>query len=75
MVNCPFHKGAGDETYLSVYDKVIRPKLEAFKPEHIIVFAGYDAHWKDPLADHNLTVRGFNQLVDRCLGACRTYHV
>ena len=67
VVNCPFHKDAGDDTYLAVYDQVIHPKLEAFKPEHIMVFAGYDAHWKDPLADHNLTVKGFNQLVDKCL--------
>lgn len=71
VVNCPFHKSAGDSTYLDVYDKVIQPKLEAFKPEHIIVFAGYDAHWKDPLADHNLTVHGFNQLVDKCLASAK----
>ena len=71
VVNCPFPKGAGDQTYLNVYDQVIHPKLEAFKPEHIIVFAGYDAHWQDPLAQHQVSVAGFNQLVEKCLKSAK----
>lgn len=67
IVNCPFHKGAGDNTYLNVYDEVVHPKLEQFQPEHIIVFAGYDAHWQDPLAEHKMSVQGFNQLVQKCM--------
>jgi acetoin utilization deacetylase AcuC-like enzyme len=69
VVNCPFQKKAGNTAYLSVYDEVIQPKLEAFKPDHIIVFAGYDAHWQDPLAEHQLSVAGFNQLVEKCLNS------
>lgn len=69
IVNCPFPKGAGNQTYLSVYDQVIQPKLADFKPDHIIVFAGYDAHWQDPLAEHQLSVLGFNQLVEKCLNS------
>ncbi|BBP47115.1 histone deacetylase [Thiosulfatimonas sediminis] len=68
-LNCPFHKGAGNRTYLEVYDKVIQPKLEAFKPEHIIVFAGYDGHWQDPLAGHQLSVAGYNKLVQKCINS------
>jgi len=71
VVNCPFHKGAGDKTYLDVYDEVVHKKLEEFKPEHIIVFAGYDAHWQDPLAGHLMTVKGFNQLVEKCLNSAQ----
>jgi acetoin utilization deacetylase AcuC-like enzyme len=71
VVNCPFHKGAGDKTYLSVYDEVVHKKLEAFKPEHIIVFAGYDAHWQDPLAGHQMSVLGFNQLVEKCVDSAQ----
>lgn len=66
-VNCPFLKGAGNKTYLDVYENVIHPKLEQFKPEHIIVFAGYDGHWQDPLAGHQLSVKGYNGLVQKCL--------
>ena len=64
-VNCPFPPEAGDKTYLNVYDEVIAPKLAEFKPQHIIVFAGYDAHWQDPLAQHRVTVDGFNKLVQK----------
>ncbi|MEA1989480.1 MAG: histone deacetylase [Pseudomonadota bacterium] len=71
VVNCPFHKGAGDKTYLDVYDEVVHKKLEEFQPEHIIVFAGYDAHWQDPLAGHLMTVKGFNQLVEKCLNSAK----
>jgi len=71
IVNCPFNKDAGDNAYLGVYDQVIHPKLIEFEPEHIIVFAGYDAHWQDPLANHQVTVKGFNQLVDKCLNSAK----
>lgn len=64
-VNCPFSAGAGDQTYLEVYDQVIAHKLAEFKPQQIIVFAGYDAHWQDYLAQHRVTVDGFNRLLQK----------
>lgn len=64
-VNCPFTSGAGDRTYLQAFEQVILPKLRAFDPQHIIVFAGYDGHWRDPLAEHRLSVHGFNRLLTR----------
>ena len=70
-VNTPFRKGAGDQTYIETFNKVIVPKLEQFQPEHIIVFAGYDGHWQDPLASHQLSVSGYNQLVKICMDAAK----
>ncbi len=70
-INCPFRAGVGNSAYLGAYDEIIEAKLAAFKPDHIIVFAGYDAHWQDPLADHRMSVIGFNQLVDRCLASAK----
>ena len=64
-LNCPLGALAGDKTYLRVMNEIIIPKLQAFKPEQIIVFAGYDGHWQDPLAQHLLTVDGYNQLVSQ----------
>lgn len=64
-VNCPFGSGAGDMAYLKAFEEIIVPKLEAFKPQHIIAFAGYDAHWMDPLAEHRMSIDGFNQFVER----------
>ena len=71
-VNCPFRAGAGNSAYLGAYDAIIESKLAQFKPDHIIVFAGYDAHWQDPLAGHRMSVIGFNKLVDRCLESAKT---
>ena len=69
IINCPFVAGAGNKTYLQTFDEIIIPKLEQFKPEHIIVFAGYDAHWMGPLANHQVSVTGFSQLTEKCLQA------
>ena len=40
----------GHVAMLSVFDEVIGPALHRFKPDIIFVSAGYDAHWRDPLA-------------------------
>jgi len=64
-INCPFAAGAGDQTYLNVYEKVIAQQLAEFKPQQIMVFAGYDAHWQDHLAQHRMTVNGFNRLLQK----------
>lgn len=70
-VNCPFGSGAGDQAYLKVFDEVILPKLQAFQPQQIIVFAGYDAHWRDPLAEHRVSIDGFNRLLQKLKGAAQ----
>ena len=60
VVNIPLQAGVGDEGFKLVYEKVIIPSLERFKPDLILVSAGYDAHWDDPLANLNLSLDGYN---------------
>jgi acetoin utilization deacetylase AcuC-like enzyme len=60
IVNIPLPAGVGDEGFKIVYEKVILPSLERFNPDLILVSAGYDAHWDDPLADLNLSLTGYN---------------
>jgi acetoin utilization deacetylase AcuC-like enzyme len=62
IVNIPLQAGVGDEGFKIVCEKVIIPSLKRFKPEIILVSAGYDAHWDDPLANLNLSLNGFNQI-------------
>ena len=62
IVNIPLQAGVGDEGFKIVYEKVIIPSLKRFKPDIILVSAGYDAHWDDPLANLNLSLNGFNQI-------------
>jgi len=60
IVNIPLQAGVGDNGFKSVYKKIVIPLLERFKPELILVSAGYDAHWEDPLANLNLSLTGYN---------------
>ena len=60
VVNIPLPAGVGDVGFQLVYENVIIPSLEKFSPDLILVSAGYDAHWDDPLAELNLSISGYN---------------
>jgi acetoin utilization deacetylase AcuC-like enzyme len=54
-VNLPFPPHASDEDYIIAMDKVILPVLDAFRPDHLLISAGFDAHKQDMLASMLLT--------------------
>jgi acetoin utilization deacetylase AcuC-like enzyme len=58
-VNCPLPPGQGDADYGAVFHDLFLPAGEAFRPDLIIVSAGFDAHLRDPLADMRVSERGF----------------
>jgi acetoin utilization deacetylase AcuC-like enzyme len=58
-VNCPLPPGQGDADYGAVFHDLFLPAGEAFRPDIVIVSAGFDAHARDPLADMLVTERGF----------------
>ena len=62
-VNVPFPPGVGDEGYLAAFRQVLAPIARRFQPELILLSAGYDAHWMDPLAQERLSVTGYAALV------------
>ena len=62
-VNIPLPAGCGDSEYLQVFEQVIAPAARRFKPELILVSAGYDAHWADGIAMMQVSVTGFAQMV------------
>jgi acetoin utilization deacetylase AcuC-like enzyme len=61
-LNVPFEPGAGDDAYLSALRKVVAPKARQFAPDIILVSAGFDAHWSDPLAMMDLSLPGYAAL-------------
>jgi acetoin utilization deacetylase AcuC-like enzyme len=61
-VNVPLPAGAGDEAYAHVFEEVVLPVLERFRPELVLISAGYDAHRDDPLGGMRLTAGGFRRL-------------
>jgi acetoin utilization deacetylase AcuC-like enzyme len=58
-VNLPVRPGSDDAIYTSLVDRVVVPVTREFAPQLILVSAGYDAHYEDPLADCRLTEAGY----------------
>jgi acetoin utilization deacetylase AcuC-like enzyme len=61
--NVPLPPGCGDEPYLQVFQQILVPLAHRFRPELILVSAGYDAHWADSISYMQMTVSGFAQMV------------
>jgi len=64
-LNCPVPPGQGDDEYISTFEKSLRPAVEAFKPDFILISAGFDAHRDDPLANMRVTEDGFGEMTRR----------
>jgi acetoin utilization deacetylase AcuC-like enzyme len=50
IVNAPLSAGAGTAEFQAAFEERVLPAVNAFRPDLIIVSAGFDAHWRDPLA-------------------------
>jgi len=59
VVNVPLPPRSGDQALITIYDQILTPLAIRFKPEMIMVSAGFDAHWSDPLASLLLTRGGY----------------
>jgi acetoin utilization deacetylase AcuC-like enzyme len=59
IVNAPLAPEDGSAQFRAAFDNVILPQLQKFAPELIIVSAGFDAHYRDPLASLNLKAEDF----------------
>ncbi|GAB5519911.1 MAG: histone deacetylase [Rhodothermales bacterium] len=66
-VNLPLPDSTGDATYAAVLDQIVTPLVEGFRPDLVLVSAGFDAHWRDPLAGLQLSLSGFGGIVRRLL--------
>jgi len=62
--NFPMSPGAGIEEYLKAIESV-EQAMEKFRPDFVLISAGFDAHIADPLAHVNLTSEGFEELTRR----------
>jgi acetoin utilization deacetylase AcuC-like enzyme len=74
-INLPLEAGAVDEDYRVLFSEVVVPVLMQFKPELLLVSAGFDAHEQDPLGGMRLTAQAFAamtaelvRVADECAG-------
>jgi len=61
-VNVPLPAGSGDEAYLKAFEEVLKPKALAFRPDFVLISAGFDAHHGDPIGSMEVTTRGYEQM-------------
>ncbi len=72
ILNIPLPAGTSSEEYLNAFERVLK-KLEEFKPEFILISAGFDAHKDDPLAQFNLTTEDYHTITKRILEASKKF--
>ena len=68
-IDIPLPPGTGDEGLLKVMRELVLPILHEFKPDIVINSAGQDNHFSDPLANMNVTAKGYAELVQSLKGA------
>jgi acetoin utilization deacetylase AcuC-like enzyme len=61
-INIPLRSGVGDGTYFFAFEKIIKPVLEQYNPEGLLVSIGIDAHYADPIASLKLSSTGYLEL-------------
>ncbi len=65
IVNLPLPARTGDTGFAQIAEQVIAPFVRGFQPGLLLVSAGYDAHWRDPLASLGLSAAGYFILAQR----------
>jgi len=67
IVNAPLRAGDGGTEFREAFDTAILPRLASFKPELVVISAGFDAHMRDPLANLNLSEADFGWATRRIM--------
>jgi acetoin utilization deacetylase AcuC-like enzyme len=71
--NIGLPSGSGDAEYLAAFDHAIVPKLRAFRPDLLLISAGFDAFQHDPLAGMKVTHAGFAAMAHRLRAAANRW--
>ncbi len=64
-VNVPLPAGTGDRGYSAAFEQLVIPIGLRYHPQLVIISAGQDANWLDPLAQMMMTMAGFRQISER----------
>jgi len=69
-VNLPVPGGSGDETFAGLVEHVAAALIRAWAPELVLISAGFDAHFDDPLATCRVTEAGYATMTGSLRRAC-----
>jgi acetoin utilization deacetylase AcuC-like enzyme len=67
-VNVPLPAGSTDADYAAVFERILLPIMDSYRPGLVIVSAGYDTHVSDPLGNMRMTEAGFHRLASMVKG-------
>jgi acetoin utilization deacetylase AcuC-like enzyme len=67
IVNLPLPAGTGPQAFRAGFEGVILPRVDGFKPDLIVISAGFDAHRRDPLASLDLGEQEFGWVTRRMM--------
>ena len=65
IVNAPLRAGDGGDAFRDAFETAILPRLDDFAPDLLIISAGFDAHFRDPLGGLNLSEADFAWVTER----------
>jgi acetoin utilization deacetylase AcuC-like enzyme len=72
-LNSPVLPGQGDKEYQALIERDLVPAFERFRPEVILVSAGFDAHIDDDMSDINLSTEGFSWIMRKLVDMADKY--
>ena len=61
-VNVPLSPGPGDAEYMQIFEEILEPVALEYKPDIVLVSAGFDIYYRDPLGGMQVTPAGFANL-------------
>ena len=67
IFNAPLSEGDNGEAFREAFTSRILPAIDAFSPDLILLSAGFDAHWRDPLAGLELTAADFDWITGQAM--------
>ena len=71
-INVPLRAGAGDASFVKIFRKILQPVALEFKPELILLSAGFDTYFQDPLGGMRVTPDGFAAMARILLNIAET---
>jgi acetoin utilization deacetylase AcuC-like enzyme len=72
-LNCPFPAGAGHDEIFGAFQEVLLPAAERFRPDFVLLSAGFDSRIGDPLGHFRLTDQDFLELTSMMLEVAQRY--
>lgn len=67
-VNVPFPFNTGDEIYLKAFEEIVDPVIRCYKPQFMLVSAGFDGHYTDPVGNLSLSSSCYHEIFSRIVG-------